>query len=255
MGGLRRPLPLTFWSFLVGALCLAGFPPTGGFFSKDAVLAALWQQPGGYRVFFGMALVTSFLTALYTFRMMYLIFGGDERRATPPPRPMELLLLPLALLGIFGGLLDLPMGTGSGWLGRFLGSPEASHGGSWIVAALSASATVGGLVTAHLLYGGARRSRIDANSPATGMAAFLLNGWYVDALYRALFIRPFEAFARFFRTTDETAIDGVVNRLSRAIGVSGEFLGGWTCGRVSAYLLSFSAGAALLLGCLAWMAF
>jgi NADH-quinone oxidoreductase subunit L len=84
MGGLRRSLPGVFWPFLAGALCLAGVPPTGGFFSKDSILAAVWEKGGMfYGTLYLMAMLTVFLTAVYTFRMMLLVFA--DRPATNPP--------------------------------------------------------------------------------------------------------------------------------------------------------------------------
>jgi NADH-quinone oxidoreductase subunit L len=85
------------------------------------------------------------------------------------------------------------------------------------------------------------------------MAAFLLNGWYVDRLYHFLFVRPYEALARFFwERVDEGVIDDALDRLAALLGRSGRRVGAWTAGRVSVYLLSFAAGGAIILGYLAW---
>ena len=287
MGGLRRTLPLTFWPFLAGAACLAGLPLTGGFFSKDAILAAAWLKGGAlYGGLFVVGLVTALLTAFYTFRMVYLVFGGavspppfakggagggynsGNDQSTPQrgtavhaPRLMEAILLPLALLGLFGGLLNLPGYLGEGILGRFLATagmtaPEPAHATELALQGIATLIALAGLAAAHLRYGGSRRAaRIaEAVQPATGLIAFLQQGWYADDLYRFLIIRPYERLAGFlWQRVDEGVIDDSLDRLADGLGRTGENLGRWSCGRVSVYLASFAAGAALVAGWLAWM--
>ncbi|MSM39944.1 MAG: NADH-quinone oxidoreductase subunit L [Geobacter sp.] len=262
MGGLRRTLPLTFWPFLAGAACLAGLPLTGGFFSKDAILAAAWLKGGAlYGGLFVVGLVTALLTAFYTFRMVYLVFGGESGEHHHAPRLMESILLPLALLGLCGGFLNLPGYLGEGLLGSFLATAgmttaEPSHGTELALQGIAALIAVSGLAAAHLRYGGSRRdARIaEAAQPATGLTAFLQQGWYVDDLYRFLIIRPYERLAGFlWQRVDEGVIDDSLDRLADGLGKAGENLGHWSCGRVSVYLASFAAGAALVAGWLAWV--
>uniref|UniRef100_UPI00262DEE82 NADH-quinone oxidoreductase subunit L n=1 Tax=Geobacter sp. TaxID=46610 RepID=UPI00262DEE82 len=262
MGGVRKGLPLTFGAFLAGAACLAGLPPTGGFFSKDAILAAAWAKGGLlYGGLYGLGLVTAFITAVYTFRMLYLVFGGEGETTHRFPRVMEFMLPPLALLGLFGGLLNLPEYLSAGWLGRFFttalrdGAVQLSPGGELALQGIAAAVSLAGLAAAHLRYGGARRQKRleEAATTPRGMTAFLLNGWYADSLYRLLVIRPYEALAGFlWRRVDEGVIDDSLDRLADGLGTAGQGLGRWSCGRVSVYLLSFAAGLALILGWLAW---
>ncbi|QSV46649.1 NADH-quinone oxidoreductase subunit L [Geobacter benzoatilyticus] len=263
MGGLRRRMPVTFWAFLAGAACLAGLPPTGGFFSKDAILAAVWAKGGLlYGGLFGVGLAAALLTSFYTFRMVYLVFGGEGvKEVHHTPRIMDTMLLPLAILGLLGGFIHLPAFLADGWLGRFLatalteGAAHLSHGEEMAVEAIAALVAITGLIAAHLRYGGVRRgARIEAAAAEPkGITAFLLNGWYADALYRLIFIRPYEALAGFlWRRVDEGVIDDSLDRLADGLGRTGQGLGRWSCGRVSVYLLSFAAGLALILGWLAW---
>lgn len=269
MGGLRKRIPLTFWPFLAGGACLAGLPFTGGFFSKDSILAAVWFKGGTlYGGLYLLALLTAFLTSIYTFRMIYLVFGGDDAakqhcdsaHACKVPRVMELALIPLALLGLFGGLLNLPSYLGAGWL-SVLFSPltggteaEASHSLELGMQAIAGVIALAGLAVAHFRYGGARRrERIAAAASTSGWMEFFLNGWRFDDLYRFIFIRPYEALARFFwLMVDEGLIDDSLDRLSSFLGWSGEGIGSWTSGRVSVYIVSFAAGATLLIAYLAW---
>jgi NADH-quinone oxidoreductase subunit L len=274
MGGVARRLPATFWPFLAGAFCLAGVPLTGGFFSKDSILAAVWLKGGAlYGGLYLLGLVTAFVTSLYTFRLLYLVFAGDGHVPPPStgggegeggrltvPRLMELILIPLALLGLFGGLLNLPEFLGHGWLTAFLAPPgsQVLHlpvATELALQAAAVAACLAGFLVARTRYAGpARRLRLaEAERPAAGVTDFLLRGWYVDDLYRLLFIRPYVWLAGFlWQRVDEGVIDGSLDRLAGALGWSGERLGRWSVGRVSVYLLSFAAGAALLLGWLVW---
>jgi len=266
MGGVRRAMPLIFAAFLAGAACLAGLPLSGGFFSKDAILAAVWLKGGLlYSGLFLLGLVTALLTAIYTFRMVYLVFGGENRPGTfAAPPLMVLTLLPLALLGLFGGIINLPEYLGGGWLSAFLpgapatAKPALSHGLELLLQGVAGALAVAGLLVAHIRFGGARRqARLAAAAqPAQGITAFFLHGWYLDDLYRLLFIRPFGALSRFFwNRVDEGGIDDNLDRLAMFFGRTGELLGRWTSGQVSLYLLSFAAGATLIVVYLAWVVF
>jgi NADH-quinone oxidoreductase subunit L len=271
MGGLRRTLPRTYWPFLAGALCLAGFPLTGGFFSKDGILAAVWAHGDPlYLALYLLALLTAFLTAFYTFRMVWLVFGGEGAGghngpavAGRVPRLMELTLVPLALLGLCGGPLNLPAWLGEGVLGSFLApvSGAAPHhlavGSEIALQLVAALVAVAGILLAGYRYGDRRRAArlAEAQQPVTGVAAFLLHGWYLDRLYDLLIVRPFgRASAWLWHRVDEGCIDGSVDRCAASLGRGGELLGRWTSGRVSLYLLSFAAGAAFVVAWLVWRA-
>jgi NADH-quinone oxidoreductase subunit L len=269
MGGLRRSHPALYRLFLAGALCLAGFPLTGGFFSKDAILAAVWAHGGAfYGLLYLLALLTAFLTAFYTFRMVWLVFGGEVGAgshgtpavASPLPKIMELVLFPLALLAVCGGLFNLPAWLGDGALSRFLApvsgtAPHLSHEGEIALQLVAAVAAIGGILLAGRRYGDASRPLRLAEAEGTpgGMTSFLLQGWYLDRLYDLLFVRTFGRVSLFlWKRLDEGLIDGSVDRFAASLGRSGELIGRWASGRVSLYLLSFAAGAALLVGWLVW---
>ena len=169
---------------------------------------------------------------------------------------MEWMLIPLALLGLFGGLLNLPEYLAKGWLGEFLmtAGAKVSHGEEMVLQGIAALVALAGLAVAHYRYGVHRVERLAAAEvgPA-GVTAFLFKGWNLDAFYRFLFIRPYEAISRFLWTRiDEGVIDDSLDRLADGLGRAGQGLGSWTTGRVSRYITSFAAGLALILGWLAW---
>jgi NADH-quinone oxidoreductase subunit L len=263
MGGLRSAIPRTFWPFLAGAACLAGLPLTGGFFSKDGILAAVWEKGGAlYGSLWLLGLVTAFLTAVYTFRMVYVVFGGEGKDRAEVPGLMEKILIPLAMFGLFGEALNLPgyLGAG-GWLTAFLQPLEQGFGEplrhmtELSLQLLAALVALAGLAVAHVRYGGGRwRERTQPYPEA--ITAFLANGWYFDRLYRFLFVVPFERIAGFLRTgVEDGAVIPSLDRLAGLASRGGEVLGKWSCGRISPYLVSFAAGAALLLGYMAWVVF
>ncbi len=254
MGGLARRGPAElFWAFLAGAVCLAGLPLTGGFFSKDSILLALFTHSDPvYRVFWLVGVVTALLTAFYTFRLVYLVFAGDYRGSGHPhaiPLLMRWPLWPLALLGLAGGLLNLPAFVGGGetlnhWYGALAGREvSASHDVEWMLIVLAAAIIAAGWLAAHWRY---RSYRPPLENRAS---RFLLSGWQADALVDRLFVRPFAAMARFCSSgCDRTLFDGTLDGLARLVSSWGGLLVQLTTGRLTTYLSAFAWGFLVLLG-------
>jgi len=279
MGGLKRKLPAVYWPFLAGALCLAGFPGSGGFFSKDAILGAVFEKGGLlYGGLFALGLVTALLTSFYTFRMLFVVFHGESQATHPHPDPplegegtpvrlpsvMTVTLIPLAVLGLLGGGLNLPAYFGthgllSGFLGAIGGFSPAEHTSSVTEITLqimAASACIIGLGLAWSRYTGERRaaSLATESGEAPFQIRFLQSGWMLDDLYRLIFIRPFVWLARFFwKGIDEATIDGSLDGLARLTTRLGALPAGWSTGRVATSLVAIAGGVAVVLGYLAWM--
>jgi len=274
MGGLKRQQPAVYWPFLAGALCLAGFPGSGGFFSKDAILGAVFEQGGPlYTGLFILGLVTALLTSFYTFRMLFVVFHGEsqatdfhlEGEGTPVrlPAVMTLTLIPLALLGLLGGILNLPEYLGShallsGFLGAIPGFSPAAHASSATEISLqimAATACLIGLGLAWTRYAGHRRaaSLATESGAAPFQIRFLQSGWMLDDLYRLIFIRPFVWLARFFwKGIDEATIDGTLDGMARLTAHLGAVPAGWSTGRVATTLLGIAGGVAAVLVYLVW---
>jgi NADH-quinone oxidoreductase subunit L len=253
MGGMARKHRPVFFLFLAGALCLAGVPLTGGFFSKDLILLAAFE--GGhplYLLLWAVGLVTALLTALYTFRLLYLVFAGEPRGGGGThrlPAPMVWTLYPLAALGLAGGLLNLPPMVGGGEaLGNLLGplagrEVSASHTLEWILAGLSTLAVAAGWLIARARY------RTFSGEPQGELQDFLLAGWQADRLADLLLVRPFGAIAVFFwKGVDLSVIDGLLESLARGCREGGERLRMLTTGRLSSYLSAFAWGLVVILG-------
>ena len=274
MGGLKRQLPAVYWPFLAGALCLAGFPGSGGFFSKDAILGAVFEQGGPlYTGLFALGLVTALLTSFYTFRMLFVVFHGEA--STPPshrsvsgveplPSVMTVSLIPLALLGLLGGGLNLPAYLGthgllSGFFGTIGGFAPAAHASPVTEISLqvmAATACVIGLGLAWSRYTGDRRaaSLATESGEAPFQIRFLQSGWILDDLYRLIFISPFVRLAHlFWKRIDEAAIDGSIDGLAHLTLRLGGVPARWSTGRVATSLLAIAGGVAVALGYLAWV--
>jgi NADH-quinone oxidoreductase subunit L len=254
MGGLARRGPRELlWIFLAGALCLAGAPLTGGFFSKDAILLAAYTQGTPlFLLLWGIGLLTALLTAAYTFRLVYLIFAGEPRGQGHPhhlPRLMRWPLWPLAGLGLFGGLLNLPEFLGGGaWLTRRLGTlagreVTAAHGTELALAGLATGLVLLGWGFARWRYA---RFQGDWDNRAS---RFLLHGWQADVIVERLVVKPFAAIAGICAIgCDRALIDATLDGLAAQTSACGERLRRLTTGRVSTYLSGFVWGFLLILG-------
>jgi len=178
----------------------------------------------------------------------------------PLPRIMEIMLIPLALLALAGGIFNIPAYLGNGLLDSFL-APLNAAGGSLTHAAelalqgLASVFALSGIGVAWWYFGRQRRDvhRIQAEQPPTAVTAFLQAGWHMDTLYLFLFIRPYKWLAAIlWERVDEGVIDDSLDRMAVQFGRTGQFLGRWGNGRVSAYMLSLAGGAALMIVWFAW---
>jgi NADH-quinone oxidoreductase subunit L len=250
MGSLRRHLPGVFWLMLAGALCLGAFPTLGGYFSKDRILLSTFIHPGGiYRFFWALGMSAAFLTALYTFRMFFIAFleREDGRKASdlhPIPKFMKMILIPLAVLALCDGLLNLPFGVGKRWLGNFLSSvpgaivdlkaPFSLFLGMGI---LSASLSLSGIVLAYFFY----RRREAANQE--GGHALLFSGFYLDEAYRYLIARTYQRVAGvLWQRVDEKSLDKSLEGLGISLNSASMAMRLWTTGKLSTYLKAFLVG-------------
>ena len=251
MGGLGRRMPLVFWTFLAGAAALAGFPlVTAGFYSKDLILWQALVSPRGGPLLCAIGLAGAGITAIYIFRVVFLVFAGEPTRE-PGARPSWVIGLPLAVLGILsvvGGFLQTPHHLGHlHVLGDVLepalpGAP--GHGAlsaEILLQALTALAVLGGIGIAWLRWrGGAARSEAPEGRFWRASGA----GFGFDWLYDRALIRPFD------RTADAGRHD-VVDTLFLTLGW-GSRGGSWLAGlaqngRVRFYAAGVAFGAAVLL--------
>ncbi|MBI1875151.1 MAG: NADH-quinone oxidoreductase subunit L [Acidobacteria bacterium] len=287
MGGLRRDLPVTYWTFVVGTLAIAGVPGLAGFFSKDEVLFRTYTS--GHRLLWAIGILTSFLTATYMFRLVFLAFHGeasaphpthaDQRKDAPPAMAIPLILL--AVGSIVAGYLGLPHALGgANRIEAFLrpsftapagaeasgepsaraadiaqeGAAGADVGLERTLMAVSTVVAVAGIAAAAFFFLH-RRDRADALAARwSGIHTLLGNKYYVDELYDAAIVEPIQTGSErmLWRGIDAGFIDGAVNGVGTIVSGGADALRRLQTGSVRAYALSVVLGVVLVLGYYLW---
>ncbi len=260
MGGLGKSMPLTFGCFLAGALALSAAPGTGGFFSKDAILTAVFMRGGWfYYSVYALSELTALITTIYIFRVVFVVFFGPEKKTPAPiPSAMPAILVPLAILSIIGGFLDMPAALGgSGRLTGFLmaqglaGSLTEPSGIG--LPAITALVFVLGLAASYYLYVMRPERREALVSRHARIAGFFENAWRIDDFYYLLFVRPYRKMADIlWQQIDEGAVDDFLDKTAEGFAAFGTWLRGGVNGRAATYISSIAAGTALILAYFLW---
>ncbi|MEY2647400.1 MAG: NADH-quinone oxidoreductase subunit [Bacteroidota bacterium] len=247
MGGLRKKLPITHITFLIGCIAIAGLPPFAGFFSKDEILAAAHDK---HPVYYVLGVTTSLMTAFYMFRLYFLTFSGkfrgtaeQEHHLHESPFSMTLPLMLLALLSIVGGWIGIPavFAADMHWLSGFL-SPvvptlvphHVSHEMELMLMGAVVLLVIIMIIIAFRKFG---KDEI-VNEAPVGLSKILANKWYVDELYQAVIVKPIEGIAAFFnKVLEARVIDGMVNGVGKAVQFSSRQLRLVQSGQVGSYVL------------------
>jgi NADH-quinone oxidoreductase subunit L len=254
MGGLARHMPVTMVTSAIGVLAIAGFPLLSGFFSKEEILAAAADTPGGQPIWL-LGILVALLTAFYMGRWFVLIFLGKPRFGAElhpheAPLTMTLPLGVLAAASLLGGLLNLDPETGwlHGWLAPSVAGFEARadflpHS---VLLAVAVVAGLAGLALAWFVYG--RRALVPGTTEPYWPQAqrWALRSFYVDELYEASIARPGERFAGGLVWFDTHVVDGAVNgtaRLTTGLAGLGRRL---QTGFVRSYALAVAVGTLLV---------
>jgi NADH-quinone oxidoreductase subunit L len=252
MGGLKQKMPITYWTFLIGVIALAGIPPLSGFFSKDAILlGALDEAPITYVV----GMITAFLTAVYSFRMFFLVFSGKPRdralydHAHESPSLMTWPLIILAALTAVAGLLNLPFLLSM----EYFLEPAVGHPHepplAMELAALTFSFIVAvfGFVVAYSLYRTRENWVQRFSERLTFMEPVLQNAYYVDEFYSRVIVSPLLKLSDWFAGVfDPKYIDGFVNGIGQYTLVAGERIRFLQNGKIPTYALSIFVGVVVI---------
>ena len=265
-GGLKRIMPVTHWTFLVGCLTLAGFPLLSGFFSKDLILAAVEDREGVlYDGLHVVAVFTALLTAFYTFRAYFCTFYGPEEipseaghHAHESPRSMT---VPLIVLAVCSAVVGIYFEVTHGF-GRFLGQTPSiaylSHhthehlheGFHWGIMLTSAVVAVVGIGLAAAFYWPKRKSAADAThkaAEALGLYRLSEQKFYFDEIYQMLFVWPLLGLAAASYWIDRNLIDRTVNLIGRMPPTIGATLRPLQNGLVPFYAVGMVLGLLVLL--------
>jgi NAD(P)H-quinone oxidoreductase subunit 5 len=275
MGGLRRWMPVTATTFLIGCIAIAGIPPLAGFWSKDEILGQAFNT---FPLLWAAGLITAGLTAFYMFRLYFLTFEGEFRgndqalrrslltaagkgsaeahdgehghHADHPHESGWQMAMPLAVLAVPSVLIGL---LGTPWHSRFAGlldpheAAEMAEHFSWReflpLAGTSVAVSVAGIALAVAAY---QLRRIDLGQAVAGrfpsVNAFLANKWYLDAINDKVFVQGSRRLARQVLDVDSKVVDGVVNLTGLLTLGSGEGLKYFETGRAQFYALIVFGG-------------
>jgi NADH-quinone oxidoreductase subunit L len=260
MGGLGKHLKVTYITFFIGCIAIAGIPPFSGFFSKDEILAA---ANGKNTIYYILGVLGSLLTAFYMFRLLAMTFNG-KFRGTPEqehhlhesPAAITIPLIILAFLSIVGGFVGIPdvFAQGGHRLAQFLApvfaqstallaKPESSAQNEILLMAISSVIAVIASLWAWTKF----RKYTPVEKESSGLSKVLENKWYVDELYDSIIVRPLKAISLFFNNVIErSGIDGLVNGVGRSINYGSRQIRFLQNGQVGNYILMMVIGILIL---------
>ncbi len=270
MGGLKKYLPTTYWTFFVAMLAIAGIFPLSGFFSKDEIL---WKTfSSGQTLLWAMGLFGAALTAFYMSRLTSLTFEGEERfdhhRIHPheAPKTMTVPLIILAVLSVFGGFVGVPHSLGGGnaiehWLApvferaeaKLTSAPHAAGAAEYVLMVLSVAVGLGGVWLARRWYVSQREVPERLATRYRPVYDLLFNKYKVDELYDAIVVKPLHKTSELFlwKIFDVRIIDGIVNGVPKMIAWFSNASRKVQTGIAQSYVFVFVLGVVIILGWLA----
>ena len=244
MGGLSKKIKITYITFLIGCIAIAGIPPFSGFFSKDAILLSVYENN---KILYAIALLGAALTAFYMFRLLFITFTGQFRGTEEQkhhlhesPAAMTIPLILLAVLSIIGGLVGIPdvLMQGGDKLSEFLSpvipikTSEVVHSTELSLMALSTILVIIAMIIAWFMF------RKYSYSESKGLGKVLENKWYVDELYEKLIINPLNKLGVFLNSIFERkVVDGLVNGVGKLVNYGSRQLRLMQSGQVGNYVL------------------
>ncbi|MGD0673156.1 MAG: NADH-quinone oxidoreductase subunit L [Candidatus Binatus sp.] len=256
MGGLRRKLPITFWTMFIATLAIAAVPPFSGYFSKDLILEAAYDSGHSWLWFLGV--ITAGLTSFYMFRLIFMTFFGESRvdsekqhHLHESPAVMTIPLIVLAILATVGGWVNLPDGLlwGNAFVrflapavGAFRPIVEASPTSLSLVASIASAL---GIALAYLFYLRLPGIPMLLAWRLQDLYNLLLNKYYIDQLYNLIVTRPLFWVSNnvLNRAIDSFAIDGAADGAGLAVQTSGQIARRAETGNVQNYAFVYLLGA------------
>ncbi len=212
MGGLRTRIPIAFWTFLIGGSSLAALPlVTGGFYSKDAILMLTWTSEQGSPLLWFGGVLGALLTSIYIFRVIFLVFFGEEKSAVNRKSgwAITIPLILLAFLSVVSGFLETPRTLGhitlfSSLLETALPAPEAgelSHGAELFFEIYMSAISIFGVFLAYVLFlrGSTLAGRLMDRPMGIALRDYWFSGFGFDWLYEKAFVQPFLWISRINR--------------------------------------------------------
>ena len=240
MGGLRSRMPVTFWSFMIGSAALAALPMTSGFFSKDQILLQAYLLPGMGPYFWIAGLVGALLTAMYSFRLVFIVFFGKLN--IEPDRDtgwrMAIPLTVLCGLSLIGGYFVIPV--------QAVFPPLSDEHPALWVEYISILVPVIGLLLAYLIFH-SRQLRVDGivdSKIGQLLHRFWFSGWGIDWLYDQLFVRPYYGLSTMLKSEPVDAMYSLIVAINQTFN---QLLSEAQSGRMRWYIVSMVFGLLMLI--------
>lgn len=264
MGGLKKKLPLTFFTMLMGTIAISGLPPFSGFFSKDEILAHVYEHN---KVMWAIGIFGALLTAFYMFRMMFLTFWGKFRGTDAQashlhesPVSMTFPLIVLAILSVIGGFIGIPHVLGGHhWLDEYL-SPvfnmsknilpalALDHTTEFILMGVSVGGVIISIIYAYIKYIKNNEVPVSDTAERSGLAKLSYHKFYLDEFYANIIQKPLDALSIFFyKVIDKSGIDGIVNGLGKGSVEASKTLRLLQTGNVGFYIFAMVIGVIAIL--------
>jgi NADH-quinone oxidoreductase subunit L len=264
MGGLKKWMPVTHATFLIGTIAIAGIFPFAGFFSKDQIVAVAFEEN---KIMFVLTMIVSACTAFYMFRLYFLTFHGkfrgthdQEHHLHESPKVMTIPLVVLAVLSVVGGFIGLPHAVGENlgmhwhWLDHYLDGTvvmPAMHMDvttEMLLMGLATVVAVGAIYYAWLIYKKRGEMALEDDEIESGAHTLLLNKYWFDELYDKIIRKPVDGLSSFFgKSVEPHLIDGLVEGSGAATEGTGNKLRLLQSGSLFMYILIFSIGLIALL--------
>lgn len=264
MGGLRKHLPITFFTFLIGVLAISGIPPFAGFFSKDEILANAFSH--SYLVW-GVAVFASLLTAFYMFRLFFLTFSGTERAGEKvmrhiheSPASITIPLSILAVLSFAGGFMGVPEALGgSHWLSEFLAPVFATsasitqhhhldHSTEYMLMGAIVALTIVMIVIAYVVYVGKKTVPAAESKELGAIHKTVYNKYFVDEIYNAIIVKPLYWLSHAFDIfIERLGIDRLVNGVGGSVEEGSKTFRLLQTGSTGFYIFAMVIGIVVLL--------
>ncbi|MEI8046248.1 MAG: NADH-quinone oxidoreductase subunit L [Bacteroidota bacterium] len=257
MGGLRKKMPLTYFTFLTATLAISGIPPFSGFFSKDLILSKAYEHS---IILYILALGGALITCFYMFRLLYLVFFGEQRLAGAhpheSPKVMTIPLIILSVLSVFGGFLNIPsLFGGDSKFSSFLQTAVVSKASEELSHSTETGLILGSLLLLGLVIFFAYRTFVSKSVvPAKDgeqmsfFSKLIYNKFHIDEMYAAVFEKPFGYLSDFFyNKVENTVLDPVVDEIGFTTARVGTLLRKLQQGNMSFYLFAMVAGILLFI--------
>jgi NADH-quinone oxidoreductase subunit L len=249
MGGLRHSMPITHITFLIGALALAGFPLTSGYYSKEAIILSAFHGEKGNIIFWLLAVLGAGLTGIYTFRVFFYTFMGKSRNAVAHPHESPpVMAVPLMVLAFFA-LVSGFFGPGVfKFLAPVFGGQVPAHHADDLLEGVALIVGLGGVIVAGVLYMTSKEKLDFAKMVLAPVYDVLFRKYYIDEIYDYLIVQPVRSIGEFLENTAEKeGIDYSVDKVGEAVRETSGLIGLWQSGKVRTYALNMLVGLALIL--------